>query len=113
MPWNRVALAVGLLALLAGGPWLAHELRALPGVRALAARSSQRVVTLEVGGMHCSACVTQVRGSLAAVPGVSAVEVRLAQRRAFVVCAPGVPDSALVGAVGRAGPGFMAVVAAR
>ncbi len=111
--WNRVALVAGALALLVGGPWLAVQLRALPGAGALAARAHQRVVTLEVGGMHCSACEAQVRSSLAAVPGVSAVEVRLAQRRAYVVCAPAVADSALVGAVDRAGPGFLGAIAAR
>ncbi len=110
---NRIALGVAAVALAVGGPWLARELRSLPGAGALAARAHQRVVTLEVGGMHCPACEQQVRAGLGAVPGVSTVEVRLAQHRAYVVCARGVPDTALVGAVGRAGPGFLGAVVAR
>jgi hypothetical protein len=39
------------------------------------------------------------------------VDVRLAQQRAYVVCARALPDTALLSAVGRAGPGYLAAVA--
>jgi len=108
--WNIAALVLVIALLGVGAPWLASELRSLPGRRALAARAAQRVVTLEVGGMRCEACAASIRGQLTGVAGVSDVDVRVAQERAYVVCAPQVADSALTGAVGRAGPGFMAAV---
>lgn len=74
----------------------------------LAARGDSRVVTLEVGGMTCSGCATAVKGSLAGVRGVRDVEVRLTERRAYVVCDPSVSDTLLTAAVHRAGPGFTA-----
>ena len=111
--WNTVALVAGVVALAAGGPWLVHELRTLPRTRVLEARAHQRVVTLEVGGMTCRGCVASVRGKLAQVPGVTDVDVRLAERRAYVVCSSSLPDTALTAAVGRAGPGFLAAVASR
>jgi len=104
-------VAVIVIALAAGGTWLYAQVRTLPGARDLSARSGQRIVTLEVGGMHCDACVTAVKTKLANVPGVATVEVRLGQKRAFVVCDPAVPDSALLGAVHAAGPGFFGEVA--
>ncbi len=109
---NAGALAVGALLLLAGGPWLVRQLGSLPHPTALAARGGERIVTLEVGGMTCGACESAVKGQLATVAGVSAVEVRARERRAFVVCAPGVADTALTAAVRRAGGGFVAEVAA-
>ena len=108
--WNTTALVVGVIALAVGGPLLLRELRQLPGRHALAARADERVATLEVGGMTCAGCAAKVRGELASVAGVSAVEVRLTQDRAYVVCARDVADSALVSAVSRAGPGFLASV---
>lgn len=108
--WNGVALAVGVVALALGGPWLLRQVRSLPGEEALAARAGQRIVTLEVGGMTCGACAAKVHGELASVPGVSAVAVRLKQDRAYVVCSPALPDSALISAVRRAGPGFVAAI---
>lgn len=107
---NGVALACGVLLLGLGGPWLVAELRSLPGPDALAARSGQRIVTLEVGGMTCGACAANVQTRLAEVPGVSTVEVRVGQRRAYVVCDPVVADTALTAAVGRAGPGYLGAV---
>jgi Cu+-exporting ATPase len=106
--WNGVALAVGVVLLAVLGPFLARELGSLPHPRQLAARAGARVVSLDVGGMTCSGCAARVKGELAAVPGVSAVEVRLRDERAVVVCDPAVADSALVSAVHRAGPGFTA-----
>lgn len=108
---NSVALVAGVLLLAAGGPWLARELRSLPRPHALAARSGERIVTLDVAGMTCSGCASKVREELSSVQGVSTAEVRLAQRRAYVVCDRALADSALTGAVGRAGPGFEGMVA--
>ena len=108
--WNILALVTGVIALAVGGPWLLRELRTLPHAQALAARADQRIVTLEVGGMTCAGCTAAVKAKLVAVPGVSAVDVRLRQQRAYVVCAKVVADTALTSAVGRAGPGFLAAV---
>jgi copper chaperone CopZ len=106
-------MVIGVIALAVGGPWLVGELKTLPHPRALAARAGEHIVTLEVGGMTCSGCAAKVRGELSRVAGVSAVDVRLKQDRAFVVCDPTVADTALVGAVHRAGPGFLAAVLPR
>ena len=108
--WNTLALVALVIVLAVVGPWLWREVRDLPGRRALAARADERVVTLDVGGMTCSACAAKVQGTLASVPGVSAVQVRLGQDRAYVVCERTLPDSVLVSAVGRAGPSFGASV---
>ena len=107
---NSVALVVGVLLLAAGGPWLAREMRSLPRPHALAARSGERIVTLDVAGMTCSGCAAKVKEELASVQGVSTAEVRLAQRRAFVVCDRTLADSTLTGAVGRAGPSFVGMI---
>ena len=108
--WNTLALVVGVIAFAVFGPWLWREVRDLPGRRALAARANERVVTLDVGGMTCAGCAAKVHGELASVPGVSAVQVRLGQDRAYVVCARSLADSTLVSAVARAGPNFGAFV---
>jgi copper chaperone CopZ len=110
---GSLALVAAILLLTVGGPWLVRELRTLPRQGALAARADQRIVALEVGGMTCAGCAAKVKVDLVAIPGVSSAEVRLAQHRAYVVCDKTVPDSALTGAVGRAGPGFLAAIAAR
>jgi len=109
---NVSALIAGVLVLALGGPVVVRLLRSLPAAT-LAARSGERIVTLEVSGMSCPGCASAVQERIAAVDGVSAVTVRFAQRRAYVVCALDVPDSALVAAVGKAGPGFSAALAAR
>jgi copper chaperone CopZ len=110
---NGAALAAAILVLAAGGPWLVREIGRLPRADRLSARAHQRIVTLEVGGMTCSGCASAVQSQLATLEGVEAVEVRLGQRRAYVVCDPAVPDSALTAAVGRAGPGFLGAVVSR
>jgi copper chaperone CopZ len=107
---NLIAALVGLALLVVFAPWLAGQLRSLPGARPLAARSGERVVTIAVSGMTCNACVARIHDQLATTPGVSACEVRLRQERAYVVCAPQLADSALVQAVQRAGPGYLAAV---
>ena len=106
-------MVVGVLALGLGAPWLVREMRTLPSATALAARADQKVVTLEVGGMTCSGCASAVQSKLTALPGVANAAVRYRQNRAYVVCDRSVADSALVQAVHRAGPGFLAVVAPR
>lgn len=103
-------LVVGVLALTVIGPWLWKEVRTLPGRQALAARSGERIVTLEVSGMSCSGCATRVRDGLAALPGVSGVVVRHDQHRAYVICREGVADSALTAAVRGASVAFAASV---
>ena len=108
-----VALAATVMLLAVGAPWLAREIASLPRPGALAARASQRVVTLEIGGMTCAGCARTVQAHIAAVHGVAAVEVRLAQKRAYVVCERTVPDTALVAAVARPGSAFAAAVVAR
>jgi copper chaperone CopZ len=110
---NAAAMVVGVLALAVGGPWLVRELRELPDSRALAARSGERIVTLEIAGMTCSGCAARLQSELSSVAGVSTAQVRHGQERAYVVCAPGVADTALVGAVHRAGPGFQVTIAGR
>jgi copper chaperone CopZ len=110
---NSFAMVAAVILLAVGGPWLAREVRTLPRAHALAARADQRIVTLEVGGMTCAGCAAKVKGELASLHGVSVAEVRLAQRQAYVVCDKSVPDSALTGAIHRAGPGFLAAVATR
>jgi copper chaperone CopZ len=109
---NIVALVGGVLVLAVGGPLIVQQFRSLPP-RTLAARAQERVVTLEVGGMTCSGCASSVQASLAGIPGVSTVSVRFPQRRAYILCDRSVADTALVAAVHRAGPGFLATVTAR
>jgi copper chaperone CopZ len=106
-------MVVGVLTLAIVMPWLAGQLRALPAAAKLGARASERIVTLEVGGMTCGGCAARIHGELAATPGVSAVEVRWQQRRAYVVYGRNLPDSSLTGAVRRAGPGFLAAIVAK
>lgn len=110
---NGFALVVGVVALGAGGPWLLRHLESLPRPAALAARADQRIVTIEVGGMTCQGCAASVQAKLATVPGVTSAAVRYPQRRAYVVCAKSVEDTALTAAVHRAGPGFLAQVTQR
>jgi copper chaperone CopZ len=109
---NIAALVAGLLVLAVGGPVIARQLRSLPPA-ALAARSGERIVTLEVSGMTCSGCAAKVETTLAGIDGVSTAAVRYAQRRAYVVCGRSVADSALVAAVARVGTGFSAAITAR
>jgi len=109
---NIVAMVTGVLVLAVAGPLLVQQVRSIPA-RSLAARSTERAVTLEVGGMTCNGCASSVQASLSQVPGVAVVSVRFKQRRAYVVCDRSVADTSLVAAVHRAGPGFLAAVASR
>ena len=108
--WNGIALAVAVVLLAAFGPWLAREVRTLPRGHELAARSGQKVVALEVGGMTCSACAAKIQTELSAVSGVTTAEVRVKERRAYVVCDKTVADSALTTAVTRAGSGYLGAI---
>lgn len=110
--WNRAALAIVVVVLAIGGPWLARQLESLPR-SAVAGRSEQRIVTLDVTGMTCDMCAAAIRGRLTQVAGVSTVDVRYRERRAFVVCKRTVADTALTAAVQLAGPGFLAAVESR
>ena len=109
---NVAALVAGVLVLAIGGPVIVRQLLLLPP-GPLAARSGERIVTLEVSGMTCAGCASTVQDRIAGVAGVSTVAVRFPQRRAYVVCGPGVGDSVLVAAVARAGPGFSAALTRR
>src|SRR5512145_910066 len=110
---NAAALAAGVLLLAIGGPWLFRQVSSLPKPQALSARATQRAVTLEIGGMTCEGCAKSVSAQIAAVEGVSAVEVRFEQKRAYVVCEAGVADTALIAAVEGPGPAYRAAVVAR
>ena len=103
-------LVAGVLALTVAVPWLWSELRSLPPGSSLAARSGERIVTLEVKGMTCGGCAAQVEKRLAGLAGVSAVRVRHRSERAYVVCRRDVGDMALVAAVADAGASFHARV---
>jgi len=62
------------------------------------------VTTLRIDGMTCNGCVKHVTQALKAVPGVTAVEVSLAEQRAKIVHDPGQsPTARLVAAVETAG----------
>ncbi len=62
------------------------------------------ITTLAITGMTCNGCVKHVDQALRAVPGVTAVEVVLAEGRAKVVHDPEqAPVPALVAAVEGAG----------
>ena len=61
----------------------------------------------------CPDCVAKVHDHLAAVPGVRSVDVDLDSQRATISCDAGVADSALTGAVRRAGPDFVGLVVSR
>jgi copper chaperone CopZ len=107
---NLIAIAFGVLVLVLGGPWLMSQIRSLPGRDNLDARADQKIVTLEVAGMTCDACAAQIEGSLTTLHGVKTAEVRWQQKRAYVVCEPGLADSSLLTAVRNAGNFYGQVV---
>jgi copper chaperone len=62
------------------------------------------ITTLRITGMTCNGCVKHVDAALRAVPGVSAVEVKLADHQAKIVHDPErSPIASLVAAVQLAG----------
>ena len=64
---------------------------------------AESTVELSVTGMTCASCVGRVEKALKAVPGVSNATVNLATERASVTATGGVPASALIQAVAKAG----------
>ncbi|MHC0505424.1 heavy metal translocating P-type ATPase [Achromobacter aegrifaciens] len=64
---------------------------------------AETTIELSVTGMTCASCVGRVEKALKAVPGVSAASVNLATERASITAAGGVPASALIQAVAKAG----------
>lgn len=97
--WNIVAIAVAIGVGLFAGPWFMSQMRSLPSAQHLSARSGQRIVALEVIGLTGASDARRVQLQLAATPGVSACEVRFAQKRAYVVLDATLPDSLLVSTV--------------
>ena len=110
-----VAAVLGVLLLAAGGSVLADRMRSPVAARPaeVAAGPGERRVTLEVAGMTCAGCASQVTGELEATPGVVACVLDAPAGRAVVVCGEGVDDTSLVRAVTRAGKAFTATVVAR
>ena len=94
--WNIIAIAVAVGLVLLAGPWFMEQMRSLPSARHLSARSGQRILALEVIGLTSAADARRVQTRLAATPGVAACEVRLAQKRAYVVLDATLPDSLLL-----------------
>jgi Cu+-exporting ATPase len=105
-------MAVLLLAV--GGPVLIQKLRGpapLPGsVAAQELAAGQKRLTLRVSGMMCANCVQTITDALEATPGVVSSDVDLDAGRADVLCEKAVADSALTGAVARAGQDYSATV---
>jgi copper chaperone CopZ len=110
----RIASIAALAAILglAAATWVQHR-PAAPRASAALANAPQRHVELEVGGMVCDDCVRKVSTQLRAVPGVTAVNVELAQQRAHITCATSVADTALTSAVRRAGHDYLGLVLTR
>ncbi len=64
---------------------------------------AETTIELSVSGMTCASCVGRVEKALKAVPGVSNASVNLATERASITATGGVPASALIQAVAKAG----------
>ncbi|MEM3113350.1 MAG: heavy metal-associated domain-containing protein [Candidatus Pacearchaeota archaeon] len=58
---------------------------------------------IEIQGMHCASCASNIEKSLRKVPGVRNVTVSLMTRKGFVECDEKVKDEELKKAVARAG----------
>lgn len=99
--WNIIAIAIALALGVFAGPWFMGQMRSLPSAQHLVARSGQRIVALEVVGLTSAADARRVQLQLDATPGVSACEVRFAQKRAYVVMDATLPESLLVSLVHR------------
>ncbi|WKK18412.1 heavy metal translocating P-type ATPase [Achromobacter insolitus] len=83
-----------------GAPDVAAAVQAVQKAGYAVAKST---VELSVTGMTCASCVGRVEKALKAVPGVSNATVNLATERASVTATGGVPASALIQAVAKAG----------
>ncbi|NOT33681.1 MAG: heavy-metal-associated domain-containing protein [Candidatus Eisenbacteria bacterium] len=75
--------------------------------------TGERLVTLEVGGMVCPACIYKVGKSLREVSGVRAAVGDLSAQRFDVVCQSDLADTALTRAVRRAGSQYLGLVVSR
>lgn len=64
---------------------------------------TQMTKTILIDGMMCAHCQMHVQKALAAIDGVSAVDVNLEEKKATVTLAKDVPDQALMDAVTQAG----------
>ncbi|HEY9274417.1 heavy metal translocating P-type ATPase, partial [Achromobacter sp.] len=84
----------------AGAPDVAAAVQAVQKAGYTVAEST---IELSVTGMTCASCVGRVEKALKAVPGVSNASVNLATERASITAAGGVPASALIQAVAKAG----------
>jgi len=84
----------------AGAPDVAAAVQAVQKAGYAVAEST---IELSVTGMTCASCVGRVEKALKAVPGVSGASVNLATERASITAAGGVPASALIQAVAKAG----------
>ncbi|MGB3433270.1 heavy metal translocating P-type ATPase [Achromobacter sp.] len=84
----------------AGAPDVAAAVQAVQKAGYAVAEST---IELSVTGMTCASCVGRVEKALKAVPGVSNASVNLATERASITAAGGVPASALIQAVAKAG----------
>ena len=102
-----VAAAIAAVLLLAtGGAWLVEHARQPHAVRRPAPAvvpAGARLVTLEVSGMTCAKCASRITSTLQATAGVRSCGIDPAAKSAWVVCDPGVADTALVAAVVRSG----------
>ena len=85
---------------------------ALAGCAARERPADTRLVTLEVGGMTCGACVEAIRAELTATDGVRGVEAAPDDARFTVTCDAALADTALTAAVRRAGPQYLGMVVA-
>jgi copper chaperone CopZ len=115
VPRLLLTLSVAMLALASCGRRSEHSSTAAIGVSSAAPSAhdgsdAPEIVRLEIGGMVCQGCVARVQASLAAVPGVHRVDVSLDDQRAVVLADPTVRDTALTGAVRRAGSEFLGIV---
>jgi len=70
---GRSVLIMAVMIML--GPTSAHDVAA--------ESQGSQTVTLDIEGMTCGACVKDVKGSLAKVPGVSLVEITVGKKWVF------------------------------
>ena len=113
IPKRSFILTGSLVFILVAGivtPVVLRALRTVQRASESRAPAGQCLVTIEVGGMECAACVAKISSSLSAVPGVSSVDVSLQKQQARVVCAPAVAETALTAAVRRAGPDYIGLI---
>lgn len=75
----------------------------MPGLCAGKTEVTQMTKTILIDGMMCAHCQMHVQKALAAIDGVSAVDVNLEEKKATVTLAKDVPDQAMMDAVTQAG----------